>query len=70
MPKESVDELVHRKTVPFRVERNNLILASADPTDPVIISLVDKLGFKSYEITYCRLELVEDILSRVYEQKK
>ncbi|KPP96084.1 MAG: type IV pilus assembly protein PilB [Bacteroidetes bacterium HLUCCA01] len=69
LPKESVDELVHRKTVPFRVERNNLILASADPTDPVIISLVDKLGFKSYEITYCRLELVEDILSRVYEQK-
>lgn len=69
LPAEIVDELVHRKTVPFRVERNNLIIAAADPTDPAIISLASKLGFKNFETTYCRLEIVENILSKVYEKK-
>jgi type IV pilus assembly protein PilB len=69
LPNELVDEMAHRKTVPYKLEKNTLIIAAADPTDPVITSLVVQLNTKNYEIAYCRPELIETILSKVYEKK-
>ncbi len=69
LPAELVDEMAHRKTVPFKIEKNVLIIAASDPTDPTITSLASQLNYKNYEIAYCRLELIDNILSRVYERK-
>lgn len=69
IPKDLLEELVHRKTIPIKVDKGILIIASADPTDPIVTSLVGKLNAKNFEIAYCRLESLEKILGRVYEKK-
>ena len=66
---ELIDKLVNRKTIPYKYERGTLLLASADPTDPSLIPLVNQLNLKQYEIAYCRLELVEMLIANVYEKK-
>lgn len=69
LPSDLLDEMVHRKVVPFKLEKGSLIIACADPTDPVVNTLVTQLSTKSYEIAYCRLETIESIIARVYEKK-
>jgi type IV pilus assembly protein PilB len=69
LPRDIVDEMAHRKTIPFRLERNSLVVASHDPTDPAVTQMATQLGFKQFEIAYCRLETLEKILDRVYEKK-
>jgi type IV pilus assembly protein PilB len=64
-----VDELAHRKTLPYKVERGALIIAAADPTDPIVNTLAAQLNNKNFEIAYCRLEQIDAILSQVYEKK-
>ncbi len=69
LPTEVVDELVHQKAVPLREKQNTLTIAAADPSDPTLSNIVNKLNFKQHQIVYCRYELVEQILTQVYEQK-
>ncbi|MEX0681380.1 MAG: GspE/PulE family protein [Balneolales bacterium] len=69
LPEEQVAEMIHRNTLPFEVSRNNLVLATADPTDPQLSSLVSELPYKHYELVYCRLETIKGVISQVYEQK-
>ncbi|MDZ7660299.1 GspE/PulE family protein [Fodinibius sp.] len=69
LPSEVVDELVHQKAVPLRQSQNTLKIAAADPSDPTLSNIVSKLNFKQHHIVYCRYELVEQILTQVYEQK-
>lgn len=69
LPTEVVDELVHQKAVPLRKGQNTLTIAAADPSDPMLSNIINKLNFKQHQIVYCRYELVEQILTQVYEQK-
>ncbi len=69
MPQDVIDELAHQKAVPIYKTMTSLTIASADPSDPKLSSTVAKLNFKEYEILYCRFELIDHILSQVYEQK-
>ncbi|PAU93865.1 pilus assembly protein PilB [Aliifodinibius salipaludis] len=69
LPTEVVDELVHQKAVPLHESQNTLTIAAADPSDPTLSNIVSKLNFKQHHIVYCRYELVEQILTQVYEQK-
>ena len=69
LPKEIVDELVHQKAIPLRQSQNTLTIAAADPSDPTLSNIVTKLNFKQHHIVYCRYDLVEQILTEVYEQK-
>ncbi|MEX0929336.1 MAG: ATPase, T2SS/T4P/T4SS family [Balneolales bacterium] len=69
LPKEIIEELIPRKTIPFDLKRNTLVLATADPTDPSLSSLAGQLNFKQHEIAYCRLETIDNVIGRVYEQK-
>jgi type IV pilus assembly protein PilB len=69
LPSEIVDELVHQKAVPLNQEQNSLTIAAADPSDPTLSNIISKLNFKQHQIVYCRYELVEEILTEVYEQK-
>ncbi|HAC14990.1 MAG TPA: pilus assembly protein PilB [Bacteroidetes bacterium] len=64
-----LDEMVHRKVMPFKVEKGTLIVAAADPTDPQVSVLVAQLNAKNHEIAYCRIETIDTIITRVYEKK-
>ncbi|WP_440998943.1 GspE/PulE family protein [Fodinibius sp. SL11] len=69
LPTEVVDELVHQKAIPLRQDNNSLTIAAADPSDPTLSNIISKLNYKQHHIVYCRYELVEQILTQVYEQK-
>lgn len=69
LPKEVIDELVHYKAIPFQRTANSLVIAAADPSDPNIQNILNKVNFRQTELVYCKYELIEFILSRVYEQK-
>ncbi len=69
LPSEIIDELVHQKAIPLYKDQNELTIAAADPSDPLLTNILSKLNFKQHEILYCRYELVENILTHVYEQK-
>ncbi|WP_138429783.1 GspE/PulE family protein [Fodinibius saliphilus] len=69
LPSEVIDELVHQKAVPLKKGKNTLTIAAADPSDPTLNNIISKLNFRQHQIVYCRYELVEQILTQVYEQK-
>ncbi len=64
-----IDELVVLKAVPFHRTSNSITVAAADPADPSIQGVIQKLNFKKTELVYCKYEFIEEILSNVYEQK-
>lgn len=69
LPSEIIDELVHQKAVPLKMDRSSMTVAAADPSDPTLSNIISKFNFKQHQIVYCRYELVEQILTQVYEQK-
>lgn len=69
LPEDVIDELVHHKSVPFQRTNASITIAAADPSDPNIQSILNRLNFKQTELVYCNYELVDQILSKVYEQK-
>jgi type IV pilus assembly protein PilB len=69
MPEETIDELVHHKAIPYQQLNGSLTIAAADPSDPQIQSIINKLNFKQTELVYCNYDLVEQILGKVYERK-
>jgi type IV pilus assembly protein PilB len=69
LPQEIVDELAHQKAVPVYKTHTAITIAASDPSDPKLSTTISKLNFKEFEIKYCRYELIDLILSQVYEQK-
>ncbi len=69
LPDEVMQELVHRQSIPFNLVNGKVIIATADPTDPGLYTLVNKLNFRQHEIAYCRLETIKPIISNVFNQK-
>ncbi|MFA5668322.1 MAG: ATPase, T2SS/T4P/T4SS family [Balneolaceae bacterium] len=64
-----INELVVLKAVPFQRTANSITIAAADPSDPDIQVIIQKLNYKKVDLVYCKFELIESILSNVYEQK-
>lgn len=69
IPKDILNDLVHQKAVPVSVNKTSLTIATPDPSNPDLSTIISKLNYKEFDIRYCRYELIEDILSKVYEQK-
>tara|TARA_R100001143_G_C3361345_1_gene136871 strand:+ start:45695 stop:47503 length:1809 start_codon:yes stop_codon:yes gene_type:complete len=64
-----VEDMIYRSAVPFKADKDLIILACSDPTDPQISKLAAELPYKLYELAYCKLETVEKIIQSVYKQK-
>lgn len=64
-----VEDMIYRSAVPFKADKDLIILACSDPTDPKISKLAAELPYKLYELAYCKLENVEKIIQSVYKQK-
>lgn len=69
IPQDIADDLVYLKAIPIDKSTKSLTIAAADPSDPHLSNTISKLNYKEFDIRYCRYELIEDILSKVYEQK-
>jgi type IV pilus assembly protein PilB len=69
LPEEIVDELVHFKAIPYQLINGSLTIAAADPSDPNLQGIINKLNFKQTELVYCNYEIVDQILGSVYERK-
>ncbi|HKJ31919.1 MAG TPA: ATPase, T2SS/T4P/T4SS family [Balneolales bacterium] len=69
LPKQVVDELIGHYAIPFEIQNNIIVIASSDPTDPSLPDLASRLAFQQYEITYCRLELLEELIEHVHSTK-
>lgn len=69
IPKEILDELVHQKAIPVSLNSTSLTIATPDPSNPELSTIISQLNYKEFDIRYCRYELIDNILSKVYEQK-
>lgn len=69
LPKEIIEDLVTQKAIPYRLANGGLTIAAADPSDPKLQLIINKLNYKQTELVYCNYELVEQILEKVYERK-
>jgi type IV pilus assembly protein PilB len=69
LPSDIVDELVYQKAIPLEKNRQSVTVAASDPTDPELRSIIEQLNFKQHEIVYVRYELIEQMITQVYEQK-
>lgn len=69
LPGEIVDELVHQKAIPYQISSSSITIAAADPSDPDIQILISRLNYRKTELVYCNYDLIETILTNVYEQK-
>lgn len=69
IPKDIIDKLVHQKALPVYRNATSITIATPDPSNPELSNIISKLNFKEYDIRYCRFELIDDTLSKVYEQK-
>ncbi len=69
LPNDIVDELVYQKAIPLEKNRRSVTVAASDPTDPQLRGIIEQLNFKQHEIVYVRYELIEQMITQVYEQK-
>ncbi|CAN5260044.1 GspE/PulE family protein [soil metagenome] len=69
IPKEIIVKLVHQKALPVYRNATSITIATPDPSNPELSNIISNLNFKEYEIRYCRFELIDDTISKVYEQK-
>lgn len=69
LPEEVVDDLAYNKAVPVRKNGSSWVIAAADPANPVLSTILSRINLNQVVIAYCRYELIDSILSSVYEQK-
>lgn len=69
LPQSLFEELIHIKALPYESSKNNILIATADPTDPTLFEIITKLPYKHHEIAYLPLEKVRFLITQVHEQK-
>jgi type IV pilus assembly protein PilB len=63
------EDLIHIKALPYESNKNNILIATADPTDPALFEIITKLPFRHHEIAYLPVEKVKFLIAQVHEQK-
>ena len=65
-------ELIYKKILPYQVtygRRNTLIVLAADPTDKITERIPVYSEYKKYEVVYCKLETLEELIELVAPQQ-
>ena len=58
-------ELIYKKVIPYQIvygRRNTLIVLSANPTDKIVEKIPLYSDFKKYEVVYCKLSILNDLI--------
>jgi len=65
-------ELLYKKILPYQIaygRRNTLIVLAADPTDKITEQIPVYSEFKKYEVVYCKLTTLEELIGIIAPQK-
>ena len=71
-PDDFRKELIYKKILPYQVSygrRNTLIVLATDPTDKLTERIPIYSEFKKYEVVYCRIDILEELISIIAPQK-
>jgi len=71
-PENFKKELLFKKVLPYQVttgRRNTLIVLAANPTDKIIEKIPVYSDFKKYEVVYCKLLIINELIEMISPQK-
>ena len=71
-PDKLKKELIYKKILPYQVvhgRRNTLIVLAADPTNKITEQIPLNSEYKKYEVVYCKLDTLEQLIEAVAPQK-
>ena len=71
-PDELKRELLYKKVLPYQIgqgRRTTLIILAADPTDKIVEKIPLNTEFKKYEVAYCKLSTIEELITLIAPQK-
>ena len=71
-PEDLQKELIYKKIIPYKISlghRNTLIVLAANPTLKILESIPVKTDYKKYEVVYCKLKTIEELIEIIAPQK-
>ncbi len=71
-PDDFRKELLYKKVLPYQISvsrKNSLIVLSSVPTDEIIEKIPLYTEFKKYEVVYCRLSTLRELIDIIAPQK-
>jgi len=71
-PDDLKKELLYRKVLPYQIaqgRRTTLVILAADPTDKIVEKIPLNTEFKKYEVAYCPLSTIEELIKIIAPQK-
>ena len=70
--KDFIKKLLYKQMLPYEVSqgrRNTLIVLAADPTDKISEQILAHSEYKKYEIVYCKLQTLQELINIIAPQK-
>ena len=71
-PEDFKRELIYKKVLPYQISygrRDKLLVLSANPTEKVVEKIPLLTEFKKYEVVYCRLRTLEELIDLIAPQQ-
>ncbi|MCF7859007.1 MAG: Flp pilus assembly complex ATPase component TadA [Candidatus Cloacimonetes bacterium] len=71
-PENFKKELLYKRVLPYQISygrRNTLIVLAADPTDKISEKIPSNSEYKKYEVVYCKLKTIEELIELIAPQK-
>ncbi|RKY89675.1 type II/IV secretion system protein [candidate division KSB1 bacterium] len=68
LPKDKRSIVLKKKIIPYKLldeKKNTLIFLTPDPTDREIPEIAMYFGYKRYEIAYCRMEQLDELIKKI-----
>jgi type IV pilus assembly protein PilB len=71
-PDDFKKKLLYKKVFPYKIQpgsRDSLLILAADPTDKVIHEISSQTSFRKYEVVYCPLKNLDEVINKIAPQK-
>jgi type IV pilus assembly protein PilB len=71
-PENFKRELIYKKVLPYQISygrRDKLLVLSANPTEKIVEKIPLFTEFKKYEVVYCRLRTLEELIDMIAPQE-
>ncbi len=71
-PEDFKRELIYKKVLPYQISygrRDKLLVLSANPTEKIVEKIPLLTEFKKYEVVYCRLRTLEELIDLIAPQQ-
>jgi type IV pilus assembly protein PilB len=71
-PDDFKKKLLYKRVLPYRLlagVRESLLVLAADPTDKVVQEIPSQTSFRKYEVVYCPLKNLDELINKIAPQK-